>query len=399
MTLGQHIQALRKEAGYSQEALGEALGVTRQSISKWESDQAIPEVDKLVTLSRLFQVPVGVLLQVEQPVEPQDAKEHLEEVPQQPKRVTWPMLLVPVWTAALVWLILLLVGLSSRVNSLDESLSEVRMEMAALQAEVNEAKARASAELSAFVVLESVDYPAGEAVFSLTAAPETVREGMKVFFSAASDEFPWEYIQARGQLNASGQYTAKLTCPLANDITFSAIFDSGEAKEVHILTTWSDLLDESCAQVNCQPGLTEDAIQNGVLRWNGPVKITLHPGSADLPEGKVLVETVSLELRVYWNGQSVWGPVAVDLSQVSEEGALQVPVSLELELKEGDTLRLVAYQRDSLGRDWLERTEYLVREEQGELFLAAWDVIFPYRVPLRGEWASLDSDASLWKTN
>ena len=63
MTLGQHIQALRKEAGYSQEALGEALGVTRQSISKWESDQAIPEVDKLVTLSRLFQVPVGVLLQ------------------------------------------------------------------------------------------------------------------------------------------------------------------------------------------------------------------------------------------------------------------------------------------------------------------------------------------------
>ena len=98
MTLGQHIQALRKEAGYSQEALGEALGVTRQSISKWESDQAIPEVDKLVTLSRLFQVPVGVLLQVEQPVEPQDAKEHLEEVPQQPKRVAWPMLLVPVWT-------------------------------------------------------------------------------------------------------------------------------------------------------------------------------------------------------------------------------------------------------------------------------------------------------------
>ena len=102
---------------------------------------------------------------------------------------------------------------------------------------------------------------------------------------------------------------------------------------------------------------------------------------------------------LFRSGQSVWGPVAVDLSQVSEEGALQVPVSLELELKEGDTLRLVAYQRDSLGRDWLERTEYVVREEQGELLLTVWDVIFPYRVPLRGDWASLDSDASLWKTN
>ena len=65
MTLGEHIQALRKSTGYSQEALGEALGVTRQAISKCESDRAMPEIDKLIAMSRLFGVSVGSLLQVE----------------------------------------------------------------------------------------------------------------------------------------------------------------------------------------------------------------------------------------------------------------------------------------------------------------------------------------------
>ena len=167
MTLGQHIQALRKEAGCSQEALGEALGVTRQSISKWESDQAIPEVDKLVALSRLFQVPVGVLLQVEQPAEPPNLEKPFDnpppELPPQPRRRIWPMILAPVGTAALVWLLLLTASLFSRVHSLEASLSEVRMEMAVLQAGVDEAKAQVGAnkDLSASVVLESVDYPAG----------------------------------------------------------------------------------------------------------------------------------------------------------------------------------------------------------------------------------------------
>ena len=44
MTLGQNIQALRHTAGLSQEGLGEKLGVSRQAISKWEADGAVPEV-------------------------------------------------------------------------------------------------------------------------------------------------------------------------------------------------------------------------------------------------------------------------------------------------------------------------------------------------------------------
>ena len=59
MTIGQRIAELRRQNNLSQEALGEALGVTRQSISKWESDGALPEIEKLVAMSRLFGVSVA----------------------------------------------------------------------------------------------------------------------------------------------------------------------------------------------------------------------------------------------------------------------------------------------------------------------------------------------------
>ena len=62
MTLGQRIQQLRVSSGYSQEELAERLGTTRQAISKWELDQAIPEVGKVVHLSKLFSVTTDSLL-------------------------------------------------------------------------------------------------------------------------------------------------------------------------------------------------------------------------------------------------------------------------------------------------------------------------------------------------
>ena len=71
LTTGQRIAACRKELGISQEALGEKLGVSRQAISKWEADGAMPEIDKLIGLSRLFHVSVGWLLGVEEAAAPE----------------------------------------------------------------------------------------------------------------------------------------------------------------------------------------------------------------------------------------------------------------------------------------------------------------------------------------
>ena len=62
MTLGEKLSRLRKEYNYTQEQLADVLGVSRQSISKWESDIAYPETDKLVKMGKLFECSMDYLL-------------------------------------------------------------------------------------------------------------------------------------------------------------------------------------------------------------------------------------------------------------------------------------------------------------------------------------------------
>ena len=62
MTLGEKLSKLRKEYNYTQEQLADILGVSRQSVSKWESDLAYPETDKLVRLGRIFGCSMDYLL-------------------------------------------------------------------------------------------------------------------------------------------------------------------------------------------------------------------------------------------------------------------------------------------------------------------------------------------------
>ncbi|KXT85137.1 helix-turn-helix domain-containing protein [Streptococcus panodentis] len=67
MKLADKLFELRKEKGWSQELLAEKVNVSRQSISKWESGQALPELEKIVELSRIFQVTTDYLLLEESP--------------------------------------------------------------------------------------------------------------------------------------------------------------------------------------------------------------------------------------------------------------------------------------------------------------------------------------------
>ncbi|MGC6174904.1 helix-turn-helix domain-containing protein [Lacrimispora sp. 38-1] len=65
MKLSEKIQYLRKENGFTQEQLAEKCNVSRQAITKWESDIAIPETGKIIFLSRLFKVSIDELLKDE----------------------------------------------------------------------------------------------------------------------------------------------------------------------------------------------------------------------------------------------------------------------------------------------------------------------------------------------
>lgn len=65
MKLSEKIVILRKRHGMSQEDLAERLGISRQSVSKWESGIAMPDIEKIVELSRIFEVSADTLLKDE----------------------------------------------------------------------------------------------------------------------------------------------------------------------------------------------------------------------------------------------------------------------------------------------------------------------------------------------
>ncbi len=69
MTLGDKLSKLRKENNYTQEQLASILGVSRQSISKWESNSAYPETDKMIRISELFNCSLDYLLKDEIEIE------------------------------------------------------------------------------------------------------------------------------------------------------------------------------------------------------------------------------------------------------------------------------------------------------------------------------------------
>ena len=70
MILADKIMKLRKQNGWSQEELAMQLGVSRQSVSKWESGTSIPDLERIIKLSQIFGVSTDYLI-----------KDEIEEIP------------------------------------------------------------------------------------------------------------------------------------------------------------------------------------------------------------------------------------------------------------------------------------------------------------------------------
>lgn len=88
MNTGDKLAKLRKENNYTQEQLAEILGVSRQSISKWESGIMYPETDKLIRMSELFDCSLDYLLK-----DSEEEKNKEEEAPEEKEETQTPSLL------------------------------------------------------------------------------------------------------------------------------------------------------------------------------------------------------------------------------------------------------------------------------------------------------------------
>lgn len=225
MTLGQRIQELRKQSNLSQEALGEKLGVSRQAVSRWEMDGAVPEVDKLIAMGRLFGVDLNSLLQVAQPGpagegEAQDPAPE-EASPLRPaNRRRW---LLP--ALALLALVLGLVALTLSLGRITGKLGD---RLTALESRVEELEARPdpSVPLVADAWASSQWDPLGSTI-TVSLTPGELREDLALTLSYVRDSDGYsrehEFTREAGGTYRTSFFSAGGDCPF----TLTALIFTG----------------------------------------------------------------------------------------------------------------------------------------------------------------------------
>ena len=275
MTIGQRIARKRKEQNLSQEALGEVLGVSRQSVYKCESDAALPEIDKFVAMSRLFGVTVGWLLGVEEeshaegtagengggsPV-PEDGElneaqlkmvqeivdRYIAAQPRAPKKKRWVRVLTAAAVIALVWTMVKLSNelnvLNNRYNNLQSSISNVNSTVSSqingIANRVEEILESQNSLLAGYSVeLKGVDIPANTLTLRAEATPKTYVEGMSAVFTVDTGKTTKEY---PAELGEGHTFWAEITCELTDTTLVAVVFISGDTRYTQLLQDYYSL--------------------------------------------------------------------------------------------------------------------------------------------------------------
>lgn len=266
MTLGQRIAQKRKELGLSQEGLGEQLGVSRQAIYKWESDASLPEIDKLITLSKIFSVSVGWLLGVEEapsPAEPPSGElteaqlQMVQEIvgrylAAQPKQAPLKRrkLVGLCGAAAVLALVVALFNLFSKLDRVTQDYNNLRRSVDNVSNSVNSQinsityrvenilKSQNSLTAEYSTELASTDLGANTATFDIRAVPKTYVDGMTALFVVRSGEETVELPVEPGEDHA---FSGEITCPLTDNISLTVVFVTGDKRETQWLEDYYDL--------------------------------------------------------------------------------------------------------------------------------------------------------------
>ena len=281
-TLGRRIQESRRAAGLSQEALGERLGVSRQAVSKWEADAAVPELENLIAMSRLLGVPIGALLGVERAAEdaPQTAQpekgdpapdtglteQELDAVEAiaakymeaaERRRPRWSRKRWAV-TALGTALVLLIAGgvLWGKVSAMDRQLQEMGQRMDGMQSSVSGQISRLSGDITDIlnekanilsnsnILVTGFDLEAETVTLMVSAQPkEWTAETSAVFVARQPDGTERTTAAVN---NRNGTFTVEdWEVPMGEEILVSVVLNDGESNRAGTLDTLWDCLPDS----------------------------------------------------------------------------------------------------------------------------------------------------------
>ena len=433
MTTGQRIAQKRKEAGLSQETLGAELGVSRQSIYKWESDTALPEIDKLVALSRRFGVTVGWLLGVEEAPETASAPDSgeltdaqlkmVEEITERylaaqtaPKpRKKWPYVLAVLALLCAAYNIYDFIGATGRrfdgvydqISQLENRLEvSISNQVYSLSSRVEDMlKQQNSLVADSGTQLELYDLKANTVTFSVYAVPKTYAEGMRVEFSVdnghnSNSKTVLSEPDQNGQ-PVSEKFSAELTCELTDDIAITAVFVMPDGtRQTQPLQTYSGLYSGSLPDV---ANLADEDLQGRAQIENG--KLTLPDAmeyalTLSTQLDNILIprtEAVSTKVGLFKNQQLIaWArPISAD-EQTSYRGFDNATFyrlePLSFPFAAGDILESAAVLTDEYGREVIRPGDFpLTLDSDGQTLIfpgsTGSDTVDAY---------SIDTDISHW---
>ena len=378
MTIGTRIAQKRKEHHWSQEALGDLLGVSRQAIYKWESDTALPEIEKLLALSKLFGVSVDWLLGAAAQDAPQeavpqeeltDAQLHMvEEIVSRylaaqsrpAKRRRWP------WVLAAAVVLVVGVRLFGRLDQMNNQYRNLQNAMNNLQYSVNnqisgitgrvEDILKAQNHLTAEYGTQLLDIDGFTATFSMRAVPKTFTEGLQAVFLVDNGQ---GVLEIAAQRQENGAYSAEEKVALTDRIALSVVFiEPDGTRQTQLL----DIYDYLCSGTLLE--LQTDAFElyglevaDGKLVTDREIYATIaNPDSRKLV-GKELVSAAEIKMGLFRNQQLVaWAePCDKPSTYHGFEGQqfYRLPVEQLTDLTDDDRIVVGALVTDTLGRQYM----------------------------------------------
>lgn len=323
MTIGQRIALKRKELGLSQEGLGDRLGVSRQSIYKWESDAALPEIDKLIALSKLFGVSVGWLLGVEEDAPSENAAPEtsgeltesqlkmVEEIVGRYLTAAQPKPLSPqrrlifkiAMAAAAVCLVFTFWSLFERLDRMDDQYNSLQSSMYHVTSSVNSQISGISQQVESILKsqnslladygteLAAVTPAANTATFTVYAVPKTYVEGMTVEFLAENGETASDRVGRAGEEGSNQRFSATISVPLTDHITLSALLVLPDGtRQTQLLDIYDGLYSETIPRVDIMTDIMWAALpapDSLVLTADSPWYISLAADSSCYIEARV----------------------------------------------------------------------------------------------------------------
>lgn len=221
MTTGKKIAALRRDHKLSQEALGEKLGLSRHAVSKWEADQAVPTMDNLMELSRLFGVPVDTLLRPDAPFPAPPAEENSIDAPAAPETPHKGVSLSRGKILAIGGAALLCVSLALNAVCLYQ-IAQLKGEVQALRVQAGnvntvyypgtDADTGDFAESSEHMTLDPENTE--QLIVTFSAVPRVASDGETAKFLLRGGEQSWE---CEAEDDAGGGYRGSLTIPMVDE--------------------------------------------------------------------------------------------------------------------------------------------------------------------------------------